>query len=108
MRALLAGRLAEGEAMLERAYRIGLDIEEPDAEAVFQRAGVMVLADLTDRISAKTSTRPRPTTTSNEPINYAPSSRRSSRNCAALPASVGGAGPRPTTPSGHVWPFTGA
>ena len=48
MRAFLAGRLAEGEAMLDRAYRIGLDIEEPDTEAVFHGARVMVLADLTD------------------------------------------------------------
>jgi len=48
MRAFLAGRLAEGEAMIDRAYRIGLDIEEPDTEAVFHGARVMVLADLTD------------------------------------------------------------
>jgi tetratricopeptide (TPR) repeat protein len=49
MRAFLAGRLAEGEAMLERARRIGTAIEEPDTEYVFGGARVMVLADLTDR-----------------------------------------------------------
>jgi tetratricopeptide (TPR) repeat protein len=49
MRAFLAGRLAEGEAMLERARRIGAAIEEPDTEYVFGGARVMVLADLTDR-----------------------------------------------------------
>ncbi len=48
MRAFLAGRLAEGEAMLDRAYRIGVDIEEPDTEFVFHGARVMVLTDLTD------------------------------------------------------------
>src|SRR5205823_6565741 len=48
MRAFLAGRLAEGEAMLDRAYRIGTDIEEPDTEWVYHGARVMVLADLTD------------------------------------------------------------
>ena len=48
MRAFLAGRLAEGEALIERARRIGVDIEEPDAEYVYHGARVIVLADLTD------------------------------------------------------------
>jgi hypothetical protein len=49
MRAFLAGRLAEGEAMLERARRIGTAIEEPDTAYVFGGARVMVLPDLNDR-----------------------------------------------------------
>jgi hypothetical protein len=49
MRAFLAGRLAEGAAMLERVRRIGAAIEEPDTEYVFGGARVMVLADLHDR-----------------------------------------------------------
>jgi tetratricopeptide (TPR) repeat protein len=48
MRAFLAGRLAEGEALIDRARRIGTDIEEPDAESVYRGARVMVLADLVD------------------------------------------------------------
>ncbi len=54
MRAFLAGRLAEGEAMLDRAHRIGADIEEPDAEYVFRGARVMVLAELTDSGDVRT------------------------------------------------------
>jgi hypothetical protein len=49
MRAFLAGRLAEGEAMLERARRLGAALEEPDTEYVVGGARVMVLADLADR-----------------------------------------------------------
>lgn len=46
MRAFLAGRLAEGAANLDRALRIGVDIEEPDTEQVFHGARTMVLAEL--------------------------------------------------------------